>query len=358
MVRAIDLHTPPTYVAHRVPTPITIDGDLTKPAWSAAAWSSDFQEIRGADAPADARPPAGCRTRLKMLWDDEFLYIGALLEYDDSLGIVATLTERNSPIFHADSDFEVFVDAAGSCHHYKELELNALNTVWNLLLDRPYADGGEEYSGRVATPGAPRHYDVAAQRTATRVLSGALNAAGGGSWSVEIALAHADTLARQPGAPPPAEGALWRINFSRVERRGAINWVWCPQVVWEPRARRYEGKVNMHLPDAWGRVRFAGAPGGGAAAPPPPDDEAAQLRRERCRVAAFAVYYAQQARREASGAFATELGELAELVDAEALTCVDEVALVGASADAFAVVARAGGAEAEVTHRRRCAMRG
>ena len=64
------------------------------------------------------------------------------------------------------------------------------------------------------------------------------------------------------------------------------------------------------------------------------------------------------ARREASGAFATELGELAELVDAEALTCVDEVALVGASADAFAVVARAGGAEAEVTHRRRCAMRG
>ena len=63
-------------------------------------------------------------------------------------------------------------------------------------------------------------------------------------------------------------------------------------------------------------------------------------------------------RREASGTFATELGELAELVDAEALTCVDEVALVGASADAFAVVARAGGAEAEVTHRRRCAMRG
>ena len=37
-----------------------------------------------------------------------------------------------------------------------------------------------------------------------RVLSGALNAAGGGSWSVEIALAHADTLARQPGAPPTA----------------------------------------------------------------------------------------------------------------------------------------------------------
>ena len=289
-----------------------------------------------------------------MLWDDEFLYIGALLEYDDSLGIVATLTERNSPIFHADSDFEVFVDAAGSCHHYKELELNALNTVWNLLLDRPYADGGEEYSGRVATPGAPRHYDVAAQRTATRVLSGALNAAGGGSWSVEIALAHADTLARQPGAPPPAEGAPV-INFSRVERRrdqlrGARR-------SWELRARRQ--RQGEHAPPRRvgprplrrrARRRRAAAAAarrrGGAVA-------ARALPRRRLR----GVLRAAGAPR-ASGAFATELGELVELVDAEALTCVDEVALVGASADAFAVVARAGGAEAEVTHRRRCAMRG
>ena len=67
----------------------------------------------------------------------------------------ATYDVRDMIVFH-EHDFEIFIDAPGGGRWYKELELNALNTVWNLLLDRPYADGGEEYSGRVATPGAPR----------------------------------------------------------------------------------------------------------------------------------------------------------------------------------------------------------
>jgi hypothetical protein len=33
--------------------------------------------------------------------------VAALLEYDAGMPIVATFTERNSPIFHEDSDFEV-----------------------------------------------------------------------------------------------------------------------------------------------------------------------------------------------------------------------------------------------------------
>ena len=57
-------------------------------------------------------------------------------------------TERNSVVFH-DNDFEVFVDPDGSCHHYKEFEMNALNTTWNLLLDKPYRNKGHENSTRV-----------------------------------------------------------------------------------------------------------------------------------------------------------------------------------------------------------------
>ena len=119
---------------------------------------------------------------------------------DDSLGIVATLTERNSPIFHADSDFEVFVDAAGSYHHYKDRAQRAEHGVEPAA--RPAVRGRRRVLGRVATPGAPRHYDVAAQRTATRVLSGALNAAGGGSWRGDRARArgHAGAAARRAAA--------------------------------------------------------------------------------------------------------------------------------------------------------------
>jgi len=99
---------PPVYVARGLAAPLIIDGNLNKPEWRSAPWSVPFDEIRGpADAPAGSRPPPGCRTRVKMLYDAEYLYVAALLEYDESLPIVATFTERNSPIFHQDSDFEV-----------------------------------------------------------------------------------------------------------------------------------------------------------------------------------------------------------------------------------------------------------
>ena len=309
------------YVAPHLPNGgLVIDGNLDKPEWAAAPWSTPFDEIRGQDdAPDGSRPTLACRTRMKMLWDAEYLYIAAMIESD--FQVVATFTERNSPIHQQDSDFEVFIDADGSCHNYKELEVSPTNVVWNLLLTRPYSDGGGERSGRVAQPGEPDYYEVEAQRTATRVLNGRIGDASGATWTVEMALAHRDTLARLPDARSPTAGERWRINFSRVEHRGATNWVWQPQVVWEPKARRYEGKVNMHLPDAWGFVEFAGA----ARAECPTDlaAEPAQtlVEAEPAHAAAMSVYYAQHARRAASGSFARSIVELREegLVDEAAL---------------------------------------
>ena len=253
-----------------------------------------------------------------MLWDDEFLYVCAILESD--FEIVCTFTERNSPIFQRDSDFEIFVDAAGSCHAYKELEVNAANVVWNLMLDRPYADGGGEHSARVAAPGDARHYEVRAQRSATRLLRGALNSGGGGAWAVEMALAHEETVARQGSAARrPAVGGRWRVNFSRVERRGEVNWTWGPQVVWEPRTRRYEGKVNMHLPDAWGHVEFA--PPNAEASAGQSAEAAAAVAAEPAAVArgaAMGVYYAMHAHREAHGSFAKTIDEMRDMLDGDA----------------------------------------
>jgi len=355
------------YIAPRLPPgapPLVIDGDLSKAAWAAAPWSSPFQEIRGADAPDGSQPPAACVTRMKMLWDSEYLYVGAELASD--FEVRATFTERNSPIFQQDSDFEVFVDAEGSCHAYKELEVNALNTVWNLLLTRPYADGGGEHSGRVAQPGSSEHYEARRQTTATRVLRGRLNAPEGAAWAVEIALCHSDTLARQPGAVKPAVGGAWRINFSRVERKGEVNWVWRPQVVWEPRRRRYEGKVNMHLPDAWGLVKFAPHAAADAGEITLPADSGAVA----AHAAAMSVYYAQHAHREQLGAFAPSVAALRAraLLDeheGSAGRCEVEVSTEAGAApaeagEAFTACATdaQSGVSVSVTHDRRVRVKG
>src|SRR5262245_28827455 len=124
---------PRGYVCARTREPLTIDGDLTKPAWQTAPWSEPFGDIEG-----DIRPKPRFRTRAKMLWDDRFFYIGADLEEPH---VWATLTEHDSVIFH-DNDFEVFLDPDGDNHEYYELEMNALNTTWDLRLPKPYRDGG------------------------------------------------------------------------------------------------------------------------------------------------------------------------------------------------------------------------
>ena len=107
----------PCYRAPKLPRdapPLTIDGDLEKPQWRMAPWSDEFVEIRGeVDAPAGSRPADfACSTRMKMLWDETYLYVAAVLRYDDprALSVAASFTERNAPIFQRDSDFEVFVD--------------------------------------------------------------------------------------------------------------------------------------------------------------------------------------------------------------------------------------------------------
>ena len=124
---------PLQYVARRLPPgapPLEMDGNLDKPAWAEVEWSEAFGDIRGpVDAPSDAQPSRAQRTRMKMRWDDEHLYVAAELESD--FAVLATFTERNAPIFTQDSDFEVFVDPAAGTHAYKECLVSVLY-LWQL----------------------------------------------------------------------------------------------------------------------------------------------------------------------------------------------------------------------------------
>jgi hypothetical protein len=211
------------------------------PAWELAPWTEDFVDILG-----EAGPHPRFRTRAKMLWSREYLYIAAELEEPH---VWATLTEHDSVIFH-DNDFEVFLDPDGDNHLYAEFEINALNTSWDLLLVRPYRDGGPPVDG----------FELAGVRTAVHV-DGTLNDATDTDrgWTVEIAIPF-KALRQIAGTRCPPEAAdVWRINFSRVEWQTDIvngkyvkrpntpedNWVWSPQ-----------GVVDMHQPEHWGLLQF------------------------------------------------------------------------------------------------------
>ena len=239
---------PEWYVAYRSASPIVIDGALREEGWSSALWTAHFVDIEGA-----ARPVPRFRTRAKMLWDDTYLYVAAELEEPD---VWATLTERDAVIYH-DNDFEIFIDPDGDTHEYYELEINALGTEWDLLLVRPYRDGGPAIDS----------WDIRGLETAVFV-DGTVNdpADRDSGWTVEIALPWSvlEEAARRPA--PPADGDQWRVNFSRVQWRVEVsdgkyfklddnppgrtrpedNWVWSPQ-----------GLINMHYPEMWGIVQFS-----------------------------------------------------------------------------------------------------
>lgn len=121
------------YVCYRAESPIKIDGKLDDAAWAAAPWSDAFVDIEG-----DAKPKPRHKTRMKILWDNENLYIAAEMEEPHLWG---TYAEHDSVIFH-ENDFEVFLDPDGDNQNYCELELNARNTTWDLLLTKPYRDSG------------------------------------------------------------------------------------------------------------------------------------------------------------------------------------------------------------------------
>jgi hypothetical protein len=356
---------PEQYVARRVRLgAVRVDGALDDAAWSLAPWSSDFVEIAGRG------PAPRLRTRAKLLWDEQFLYVAAELAEPTVWANIKSTCHCNASgapdqvIFH-DNDFEVFVDPAGSCANYKEFEMNALAADWNLLLDRPYADGGLENSSRLLGAAG---FDLARYglRSAARVY-GAVNdparASAQDRWTVEIALPLAGLMYGQPDARDPRvasrgrrDGAsstrfnssssrtsysmssmststgnssrgsntssggssststrnddgpvLWRINFSRVEWRvhaeGGRYVKDAPDEAEDNWVWSAQHLVNMHLPERWGVLQFANG------------DADAQLQRDRSwsvRQVAMTLYYAQERHRQDTGAFTDDLASLAE----------------------------------------------
>lgn len=239
---------PPVYICRRTSKQFTLDGNINKDFWQDVPYTDDFLDIEGT-----SKPLPRYRTRAKLQWDDENLYIAALLEGDE---IWATLKERDCVIFY-DNDFEIFIDPDSDTQQYIEFEMNALNTVWDLLLTKAYRDNGKPVDG----------FDLHGLRTAVHI-NGNLNTPDScnKSWSAEIVIPFKAISEVSKNKRAPKNGEYYRINFSRVQWKVDIinnqyikrinpdtgksypedNWVWSPT-----------GVINIHYPELWGFVFFA-----------------------------------------------------------------------------------------------------
>jgi hypothetical protein len=164
------------------------------------------------------------------------------------------LKQKDTIIFY-NNDFEVFIDPDGDTHNYYELELNALNTNWDLFVSKPYREGNVVLND----------FTITGLKSAIKV-DGTINNPNDidKGWVVEMAIPWSVYKKSYFEKNVPKD-QFWRVNFSRVnwnfqitdgkyerkkDSKGKFlheyNWVWSPT-----------GVVNMHEPEKWGYVYFS-----------------------------------------------------------------------------------------------------
>ncbi len=230
----------PTYRCARTLVAPIIDGSGADTVWSNTPTLSlvDVEDLTSQKQ--HSRP-----TSARMLWDDDHLYfLFTMVDAD----VWSTYTNRDDQLYQEEV-VEVFIDPDGDGLNYAEIEVNPLNTVFDLLLSRPWADSGSgfaqwnpEFASAVGIDGTLNDgtdEDV--------------------SWTVEIALPWValatdlrDVMNGQ--SLPPMVGDLWRLNIYRFERIRTDGAATAEASAWSP-----VGVNDFHRPDRFGAMTFVDA---------------------------------------------------------------------------------------------------
>lgn len=282
------------YTVIRSTSEINIDGKSLESSWNQAKWTEEFEDIEG-----DLKPAPKFRTRAKMLWDDENLYILAELEEPH----IWSYIEKQDAIVYHENDFEVFIDPDCDTRNYFEIEINARNTLFDLMMPQPYRSGGPPVIS----------WNADSIKTAISV-DGTINNPSDTDkkWVVEMAIPF-ESLRLGLGNVVPENGQIWKINFSRVEWQTEIkdgkygrktdsetgrlipedNWVWSPI-----------GIINMHYPERWGMIQFSQNPVDKGQEKFHPD------ARWKFQKYLWLIFYKQAKYRAKKGKYATDLTEI------------------------------------------------
>ncbi|MEI6466615.1 MAG: PQQ-dependent sugar dehydrogenase [Verrucomicrobiota bacterium] len=208
--------------------PPVIDGRGADPVWQRAQVVEHFALPWLGGAP---RAKEGTRARL--LWDREALYFFA--DMDDA-DVAADVKEHDGPMWQNDV-FEIFLKPSEAHAGYYEFEVNPYAAV----LDAFFPDA-ESRKERAQLRRGEFHVE------AKVVVRGTLNDARDrdGGWSVEGRIPWSD-FGATGGRPAPGE--TWRVNFARVNGKGAAQELSSAAPLTQPSFHR----TTEYLP-----LRFAG----------------------------------------------------------------------------------------------------
>jgi hypothetical protein len=207
----------------RAASRIVIDGKLDDKAWSAAS-TVEFV------FPWDSQAGAKQKTTAKLLWDDDYLYVGYDCEDTD---IVALRTDRDDPTYMDDA-VELFVNPLPSqTTVYFGLEMNARGVLYDYLM--------------VNSKYAFKRFNMEGVLLAS-FIRGTLNTRGDEDkgWSLEVAIPWKNF---EELAKPPVAGTIWTANLNRwdgVEPNRRLS-MWSNSLQSQP---------NPHAPARFGQLVF------------------------------------------------------------------------------------------------------
>ena len=235
---------PKSYTLFNTNRVLKIDGELNEKAWLDSRWSEFFVDIEG-----DLKPAPATKTRVKMLWDEKYLYIAAQLQEPH----VWANTKPEKDIIFRDNVFKIFIDPDNNMNDDFEIQINPQNNMLFLIMNKPYRDAGVPVSGWL-----PIGLQSAVKINGTINKSEDID----NEWTAEIAL----PLSAFNFNPKDAkQNTRFRINFLRTNFDFSVkDGVYSKALdstgkafpphysCWSP-----QGIINMHYPERWGYTLFS-----------------------------------------------------------------------------------------------------
>jgi dienelactone hydrolase len=217
--------TLPAYNIMRTPSKITIDGRLDDAAWKNAPSAGPFHFNWWKSGEKE-------QTDVKMLWDDENLYVAF---YCHDRHISAMVTQRHGPVSNDDC-VEIFISPKPQkVTNYYTFEINAIGAMLN--------------RNKTGWWKGPPTWDPEGveYRTSLPSLTPKQESDADHDWAVELAIPFRN-FSHDAAHTPPKTGDIWRLNLDRTG--GLTN----PQSsTWSPLPPQVR---TFHTPTAFGMVEF------------------------------------------------------------------------------------------------------